>query len=245
MYRRSPSSSGWHELAADLRRGKDRHDENHRGNRERRPGPGKDKIEHGPVERDQRAIQGVQALLGDFAANEVAHEHRNQRDREPGRRGHRIRLRVRQRREEPPFLRLEREDGDERQRDDEQAEEKRRPDFGGGLGHDTPVLFAAQLAPGMGLVPRLDVLVGVLDHHHGRVHHGADRDRDAAQGHDVGVDALVVHHDECDEHAERKGDDRHERRSQVKQEHEANEGDDDEFLDELLLQVGHGALDQL
>src|SRR5205085_5128002 len=77
------------------------------------------------------------------------------------------------------------------------------------------------------------------------VDHGADRDGYAAQRHDVGVDALVVHHDEGDQHTERKRDDGHERASEVEEECEANDGDDDELLGELVPEVVHGALDQL
>ena len=37
------------------------------------------------------------------------------------------------------------------------------------------------------------VLVGVLDHHDGRVHHHADGQREPAEAHDVGVDAQELH----------------------------------------------------
>jgi hypothetical protein len=59
-------------------------------------------------------------------------------------------------------------------------------------------------------MPVLELLVSVLDHDDRGVDHRADRDRDAAERHDVGVDALVVHDDEGREHAERQRDDRDE-----------------------------------
>ena len=57
-----------------------------------------------PVPRDEHAIDGIASLAWDAAADEVAHQHRHQRHREPCCGGHRVRLRVRERREQadPP-----------------------------------------------------------------------------------------------------------------------------------------------
>jgi hypothetical protein len=79
-----------------------------------------------------------------------------------------------------------------------------------------------------------DVLVGVLDHHDRRVHHRADGDRDAAQRHDVGVDALPVHDDERGQHADRQGHHRHQRRAQVEQEDRAHQRHHEELLEQLV-----------
>jgi hypothetical protein len=91
----------------------------------------------------------------------------------------------------------------------------------------------------------LDVLVRVLDHDDGRIDHGADGDRDAAQAHDVRVHAQRAHGDEGDQHAHRQHQDRHQCATRVHQEHQADQGDDDAFLDQRGLQRGDGALDQL
>ena len=64
----------------------------------------------------------------------------------------------------------------------------------------------------------LEMLVRVLDHDDRRVDHRADRDGDAAQAHDVGVDAEQAHRDERDQHADRQHDDRDQRASHVHQE---------------------------
>ena len=101
-----------------------------------------------------------------------------------------------------------------------------------------------QFFAGMRVMPGLDVLVRVFDHHHRRIDHGADGDGDAAQRHDVGVDALVMHDDEGDQDAQRQRDDGHEGRAQVKQEHEADQRHDDEFLDQLVVEIVDRALDQ-
>ena len=63
--------------------------------------------------------------------------------------------------------------------------------------HDAPAVLVRQWL-------LLDVLVHVFDHHDRRIDHRADGDRDTAQRHDVGVDALQLHDDERDEHAERQ-----------------------------------------
>src|SRR3546814_19229941 len=52
-------------------------------------------------------------------------------------------------------------------------------------------------------MPGLNLLVGVLDHYHRGIDHGADGDGDPAQGHDVGVDPLVTHNDEGNQHPPR------------------------------------------
>jgi hypothetical protein len=75
----------------------------------------------------------------------------------------------------------------------------------------------------MRVFPMLEVFVRVLDHHDRRVDHRADRDRDAAQRHDVGVDTLVAHDDEGREDAERQRHDGDEGRAQVEQEDETHD----------------------
>ncbi len=94
------------------------------------------------------------------------------------------------------------------------------------------------------LMVALQVFVGVLDHDDGRVHHGPDGDGDAAQGHDVGIDALVTHDDEGGQHPQRQADDGDQTRAQVKQEHQGHQGDHDELLDELVLEVRHRPQDE-
>src|SRR2546427_8774549 len=53
-----------------------------------------------------------------------------------------------------------------------------------------------------------------------------------SQRHDVGVDALVVHHDERRQDAQGQRDDGDQRRAQVEQEEEADHRNDDEFRSE-------------
>ena len=201
-------------------------------------------VQRRPVDGDQHARDRVAPLVGDAPADPVAHQHRDQRHRQPGRRRHRIGLGEGQRAEQPPLLRLQREHRDEGQRDDQQREEQRRPDLDRGVGDHLPALVAVEFLPRMRVLPSLDLLVRVLDHHHRGVDHRADGDGDAAQRHDVGVDALPAHHQEGEHHAQRQRDDGHRRRAQVPQEEHADQRDDDELLEQLERQVVDRALDQ-
>ena len=97
----------------------------------------------------------------------------------------------------------------------------------------------------MGEVPDFELLVRVLDHHHRRIDHRPDRNGDPAQGHDIGVDALVDHDDKRGEDPQRQRDDSHERRAQMKQEYGADDGDHDEFLEQFFLQILDRALDEI
>ena len=88
---------------------------------------------------------------------------------------------------------------------------------------------AARVA--FGLQP-LEMLVRVLDHDDGGIDHGADGDGDAAQAHDVGVHAQQAHGDEGDQHADRQHDDGHQGAAHMQQEHDADQRDDDAFLEQ-------------
>ena len=89
------------------------------------------------------------------------------------------------------------------------------------------------------------MLVRVLDHHHGGIDHGADGDCDPAERHDVGINALVAHDDEGHQDAQGQGDDRDQRRAQVPEEDQANQGNHRELFQQLVAEVIDGAVDQL
>jgi len=118
------------------------------------------------------------------------------------------------------------------------------PDLSGGLADHAPAFLARERRVRMRVVPGFEALVRVLDHHHRGVDHRADGNGDAAERHDVGVHALVIHNDERRENTERQRDDRDEGRTQVKQEQRAHQRHNDELLDELLPEVRHGPLDE-
>lgn len=122
---------------------------------------------------------------------------------------------------------------------------QRGPDFRGRRRDQLPAARGGRRLTRMRVVVRFQMLVRVLDHHDRRVDHRADRDRDPAERHQVRIHALVTHHDERGQYAERQRQDRDERAAQMEQEHRADDPDDDEFLDQLVLQVADRALDQL
>ena len=125
-------------------------------------------------------------------------------------------LREGERLEEPPLLRLQGEDRHEGNGDHEQAEEERRADL---LRRPQDDLEMGALAP-----PLLVVLVGVLHHDDRRVHQHADRDRDAAERHDVGAEPLDLHHDEGEQDRQRDREDRHEGGAEMEEEERGRPG---------------------
>ncbi|MNS70677.1 hypothetical protein D3C72_1040240 [compost metagenome] len=93
-------------------------------------------------------------------------------------------------------------------------------------------------------MPVFQLLVRVLDHHDRGIDHGANGNGNAAQRHDVGIDALVAHHQKGGQHAQRQRHDRHQRGTQVEQEQQAHQRDHGELFGQLVCQVFHRALDQ-
>ena len=192
-------------------------------------------------ELERRSIGGSQRLLDailprNAAANAIAHQHRHQRDGEDRRRGHRVGLGKRQRREQPSFLGFQSEHRQEAQSDDEQREEDRRPDLGGCVGQQSPTRFADHVGFA------LQAPVGVLDHDDGTIHHRPYGNGDAAERHDIGVDALNAHHHEGAEHRHRQTQDHHQRRTQVEKEQGAHKCHDRELLDQRIAEGVDGAL---
>ena len=130
-----------------------------------------------PVNPDQEAVHRVLVLRHDVAAHEQDHQHRHQRDREHRRRRHRESLGVGERREQPAFLRFQREDRQEGHGDDQQGEEQRRADL-----LAASIRISARGLPGL---RRSRCLCAFSIITIARVDHGADGDRDAAEAHDV------------------------------------------------------------
>ena len=87
--------------------------------------------------------------------------------------------------------------------------------------------------------------VGVLDHDDGGIDHGANRDRDAAERHDVARQMRIVHGNERREDRNWQRDDRDQRGADVPEKYETDQGDDDAFLDQFLAQRCDRTVDQL
>ena len=71
------------------------------------------------------------------------------------------------------------------------------------------MLIALQLFTRMGMIPDFNMLMGILDHHHGGIDHRADGNGDTAQRHDIGVNSLIIHDDKSDQDTDRQRDDGH------------------------------------
>jgi len=208
-------------------RQKNPHDDGPR-DQDRRPAPFDDEINHGMIEPDEQAVERVPLLGRDSAADEKPHQNRGQGEGQDGRRAHGVGLGVGQRLEQSAFLRLQRENRQEGDRDHQQGVEKRRADFNRGVPDDPPMRFPALVA--------LQVFVRVFDHDDDGVHHGANGNGDAAQRHNVRTDALAEHDQEG--HQDREGQDhnRHQGAAQVHQEGQADQGHDEAFFEELYRQ---------
>ena len=73
-----------------------------------------------PVCPDEKTVERIPLLWNNFSTNEVPHQHRYERDRQTGRSPHGVSLGKSQRGEKPAFLGLQRKDGEEAERDDQQ-----------------------------------------------------------------------------------------------------------------------------
>ena len=234
----------WHELATNAQHGPGGGCQQQHRDRNRGAGPAQHHVEYRAVGGNQHAVERVFLLARNLSANQIAHQHRNQRDRQARRRRHGVGFGKRQRREQPALLGFEREHRDEGQRDDQQTEKQRRADFGSRVADDPPARFALQGVSRVVVVPALQMLVRVFNHHDRGINHGANGNRNAAQRHDVGIDALVVHHDKGRQNAQRQRDDGHQGRAQVKQKDKAHHSHDDELFKQFEAQVADRLFDQ-
>ena len=159
------------------------------------------------VDPSQKPADGITPFRPNLSANPVTHQHRNDRYGQERGSGHGIGLGEGQRFEKPSFLGLQGKDGNEGHGNHQQGVKKRGAHLGGGLTDDLPVLLFALIA--------FQVFVGVFDHDDGSIHHGSDGNGNAAQGHNVGVNPLVVHHRKGHQDRQRQGSDSHHCRAKM------------------------------
>ncbi len=228
-----------HELGAEPGSRVDRNAEDQQRGQDGQLLPAHDAGDDRPVAPDQRAVHRISRFRQDPAADQPEHQHRHQRHRQDRRAGHGKGLGEGERREQPPLLALQAEDRQEGDGDDQQREEQRRSHFLARQQHG-----GGAILPGMLRWQPLQVLVGVLDHDDGGIDHRPDGDGDAAEAHQIGVHAEQAHGDEGDEHADRQHQDRHQRAAHMQQENDADQRNDQRFLDQRSLEGGDGAVDQ-
>ena len=136
-------------------------------------------------------------------------------------------------------MRLQGEDRDEGDGDNQQREEERLADLLGRLDDDLGPIPRPPL-----VLPALQVLVGILDHDDGGIDHRPDGDGDPPQGHDVRRKSHIVHRDEGEEDGDREDQDRHQGTSEVEEEEDADQADNDDLFNQLLLQGGDCPLNE-
>ena len=79
------------------------------------------------------------------------------------------------------------------------------------------------------------MLMGIFNHDNCGIHHGADCNGNPAERHNIGIDALPLHHDKCHENRCRQREDCDKGASGVKKENKANDGDNNYFFNEFSL----------
>src|SRR5690606_40874704 len=104
-----------------------------------RPEEGENETDNGTVDMNEEPIYRIRGLRLDTPAHEEPHHYRHERDREQRGGRHGEGLRPRERLEEPALLRLERKDGEERQRNYQERGEERRSHFLRRLDDQLPV----------------------------------------------------------------------------------------------------------
>ena len=232
-----------HKLSAQQIPRQYRYDQDRSCHRDRGPPKAQHQRNQRTVRPHQQAIHGIRRFRSHALPNEESHHDWHERDRQQRRSRHRQRLCPCERLEQAAFLILERKDRDERNCDDQQGHKQCRSDFLGRCRHELP-MWPAGLARSTRVRVALHVFVQILHHHDGRIDHGADRNRDAAQRHDVCRQPQGTHGKKCDTQSDRQRNDRHQRAVGVQQKNQCNNSDDHRLLDQLLAEGAHGARDQ-
>ena len=123
------------------------------------------------------------------ALEEVRAQHRRQEQRHDQRNRQSHGNGQRQRAEHLAFNALQRHQRQEHQNNDGDTKDGGRSHFHRGRQHSANALTAR-----IASLPQL--VEDVFNHHHGRIHHQANGDGQPSQRHQVGRDAVLVHHDE-------------------------------------------------
>ena len=88
------------------------------------------------------------------------------------------------------------------------------------------------------------VFVHVLDHHDGTINHRADRNGDATERHDVGIEPLQMHYNERRENAHRQADNGHQTGANMEQKHHADQCHHDQLLQQFVPEIVHRPFNQ-
>src|SRR5512137_2698508 len=86
--------------------------------------------------------------------------------------------------------------------------------------------------------------MGLLDDDDGRINHGADRNSNAAEAHDVGRQSHQIHRDEGDDNRNRYGDNGNKGRGDVPEEDHDHDADNNQFFKQRIFKCFNRTLDQ-
>ncbi len=162
--------------------------------------------------------------LGDLPQEHLGEDGNDrERDRERDEEGDQHRRR--ERGEHLPLDPLEREEGHQDDRDDDHGEGDRLRDLDERRGDDPPTVLPRRL--------EREVAADVLDDDDGGVDDHPDREREAAQAHEVRGDPGRAHDDEAGEEREGEGEDDDERRPEL-----GDEEEEDQDHEEAALEQG-------
>ena len=195
------------------------------------------------VDAEEHAGHGMLLFGTEFSfsrPNEKQHHCRRQSDRQQRCNRHRRVFSERERLEESPFLRFECEDRHEGNCDHQQREKARPANF---LNRADEHLFEIALPPVP--LPCFEFLVRVLHHNDRSVNERADGHSDAAERHDVGIDAEETHRDEGENHRGGQRDDGNDRARDVPEEDEDHERDDQHLDEQLVFERVNRLFDEL
>ena len=84
----------------------------------------------------------------------------------------------------------------------------------------------------------------ILDHDDAGIDHGADGDGNAAEAHDVGIQAETAHRQKRRQHPDWQHQDRHQRTADVQQKQHTDQRDDQALLNQGMAQGGNSPFDQ-
>ena len=87
-------------------------------------------------------------------------------------------------------------------------------------------------------------LVDGLDHDDGRIDHGAYRDGNAAQRHDVGIQPLCIHHDQGSQNSQWQADNDDQGRADMEKENKTDQHHHQKFFRQFALQGFNRPADQ-
>ncbi len=199
--------------------------------------------QHGQIDGLRGARNRIGALGTEASTNEHDHEHRNERDGEDGRGTDGERLGPSERAEHAARLRLEQKHGQKRNDNNEQRKEQCRANLFGRVNENPPALRLGDrvrcILMSLGEMP-----VTILDHNDRGIDQHADGERKTTERHDVRGHTEKIDGNEGDQHRNWKGENRNQRRAEVKEKNNDDQADNHDLFEQVALQRVNGSVNQ-